>query len=131
LNQQKRLFSRRLLTISSSPGIDYSQFLVENHHWDSVLITPYHSGTTSVNDLETGLLRFCERAQLAHTEVIFGPVRFGTPTYQSVEPLLRQGIKVLPSMSLPCAEALIRYLMGTQGNLAGLDSNMQLERIDI
>jgi L-asparaginase len=107
-------FSKRVLLIKPYPGLDYSNFDLNNV--DAVLHDLYHSGTactTSQWGENHNLLAFLQRCQKQQINCYLAPALKTPATYAGTAQLINQGAKILWNLSL---EAAYVKLMLSYGN---------------
>lgn len=106
-------FSARMLLIRPYPGIDYSQFNLEDV--DLVLHDLYHSGTACTS-LELGgqysLVEFIKRCRQHDLKIYLAPAVKSESAYSSTRLLLAQGAEMIWNLSLEAAYAKLLLAYG-------------------
>jgi len=125
----KAEFSERILMIKPYPGLNYSQFNLENV--DAVLHDLYHSGTACAS-LQWGenysLVEFIKRCKKHGVTVYLAPAIKSADAYQSTQVLIEQGAEIIWNMSL---EAAYVKLLLAYGNFADQQEIMDFMFVDI
>lgn len=100
----KAIFSERILMIKPCPGLDYTNFNLENV--DAVLHDLYHSGTACTSSQwgeNHSLLEFIKHCKKLDICVYLAPAIKSADTYQSTQALLEQGANMIWNMSIEAA----------------------------
>jgi L-asparaginase len=109
----KANFSARILLIRPYPGMDYTQFKLDQI--DAVLHDLYHSGTACISDLfgqKYNLLAFIKQCQERQVPVYLAPALQSENSYSSTRELLSLGVQIIWNMSLEAAYAKLLLAYG-------------------
>jgi L-asparaginase len=100
----KAFFSERILMIKPYPGLNYTNFNLENT--DAVLHDLYHSGTACAS-LQWGesfsLVEFIKRCKSLGIAVYLAPAIKSADAYQSTQALIEQGAEIIWNISIEAA----------------------------
>lgn len=106
-------FSARILLIRPYPGLDYSQFNLDNA--DAVLHDLYHSGTACASAAwgeQHSLAEFIKRCRQRKLKVYLAPAVRSESAYSSTRELLAHGAEMIWNLSLEAAYAKLLLAYG-------------------
>jgi L-asparaginase/Glu-tRNA(Gln) amidotransferase subunit D len=106
-------FSSRVLMIKPYPGLDYSQFNLDNV--DAVLHDLYHSGTACATGQwgnNHSLTEFVKRCKVQGVPVYLAPAFKSDNTYQSTRELIELGAETIWNMSIEAAYVKLALAYG-------------------
>lgn len=128
-------FSTRILLIKPYPGLDYSQFNLDQV--DVVLHDLYHSGTacyTAHWGENYSLVTFLKKCQKNHIGLYMAPAIKTADAYESTKVLIEQGAKMIWNMSLETAYVKLLLAYGNYNNEFARDeflaTNIAFEHIN-
>lgn len=123
-----QLFAPRLLVLPPHPGLDTGRIALDLG-WQGILQLPYHSGTASSGEGEASTLDLARRAKERNIPFLLGPCEPRPVPYASTRAFLEAGARLVPAMSTPAATAKLMFLLGTQGHIAGFDTDLAFELV--
>lgn len=123
-----KLFAPRLLVLPPHPGLDTGRIALDLG-WQGILQLPFHSGTASSTVGELSVLDLALRAKERNIPFLLGPCAARAVPYASTCAFLEAGVRLVPAMSTPAAMTKLMFLLGTQGHIAGFDTEFAFELV--